>query len=153
MNRFLYHVIATAAGCGYAPLAPGTAGSIGALLLIYCFYPPWWVLGPLILVLFFLGVYTSTQMEKIYGPDPSLVVMDEVVGMSISLFFLPRNYWLFLLAFIFFRFYDIVKPPPINISQQLPGGWGIMIDDVIAGIFALITVQVCRMAYLAMVAT
>lgn len=152
MNRFLYHVIATAAGCGYVPLAPGTAGSILALILVYCFYPSWWLLGLVILVLFFLGVHTSAQMEKIYGPDPSLVVIDEVVGMSISLIYLPRNYWLFLLAFLFFRFYDIVKPPPIHISQKLPGGWGVMIDDVLAGIFALITLQVCRMAYLAMVA-
>jgi len=148
MNRFLYHVIATAAGCGYTPLAPGTAGSILALILIYYFYPPGWLLGLIILLIFFVGVHTSTQMEKMYGTDPSLVVIDEVVGMSISLIYLPRNYLLFLLAFIFFRFYDIVKPPPINFSQKLPGGWGVMIDDVIAGIFALITVQVCRIAYL-----
>jgi phosphatidylglycerophosphatase A len=147
MSRFIYHLVATALGAGYAPLAPGTAGSLLAVLLIFFFYPPSWILIVISLLLFFLGVYTSGKLEIIHGTDPSLVVIDEVVGMIISLVFLPRNWLLFLLAFIFFRFYDIVKPPPINSSQKLPAGWGIMMDDVIAGIFALLSIHLLRLLY------
>ncbi len=147
MSRFFYHLIATALGTGYAPLAPGTAGSLLALFLIYYFYPPFWLLFASILLLFFLGVYTSGKLENIHGADPSLVVVDEVVGMAISLLFLPRNWLLFLLAFLLFRLYDIVKPAPINSSQKLRAGWGIMIDDVLAGIYALVSIQILRILY------
>ena len=147
MKNFFYHLIATALGSGYAPLAPGTAGSLLAVFLIYYIFPPSWILLISILLLFFLGVYTSGKLEKIHGEDPSLVVVDEVVGMAISLLFLPRNWQLFLLAFLLFRLFDIVKPAPINSSQKLRAGWGIMIDDVLAGIYALISVQALRLGY------
>jgi phosphatidylglycerophosphatase A len=147
VRNFFYHLIATALGTGYAPLAPGTAGSLLALFLIYYFYPPSWILLLSILLLFLLGVYCSGKLEIIHGEDPSLVVVDEVVGMAISLLFLPRNWLLFLLAFLLFRFFDIVKPAPINSSQKLRAGWGIMIDDVLAGIYAIISVQILRFLY------
>jgi len=83
-------------------------------------------------------------VEKDLGHDPSIVVIDEVLGMGISLLFLPRNFWLFFIAFLLFRVFDILKPPPINLSQKLPAGWGIMIDDVIAGFYALIGVHIIR---------
>jgi phosphatidylglycerophosphatase A len=148
MKNFFYHLIATAMGSGYAPLAPGTAGSLLAVFLIYYFFPPTWILVISILLLFFLGVYTSGKLEKIHGEDPSLVVIDEVVGMALSLLFLPRNWLLFLSAFLLFRLFDIVKPAPINASQKLRAGWGIMIDDVLAGISALIAVHILRLLYI-----
>jgi phosphatidylglycerophosphatase A len=148
MKIFFYHLIATAFGSGYAPLAPGTAGSLLTVFLIYFIFPPSWILLISILLLFFLGVYTSGKLEIIHGEDPSLVVVDEVVGMAISLLFLPRNWLLFLSAFLLFRLFDIVKPAPINASQKLRAGWGIMIDDVLAGIYALISVQILRLLYI-----
>jgi phosphatidylglycerophosphatase A len=107
MSRFVYHLVATALGAGYAPLAPGTAGSLLAVLLIYFFYPPFGIVIVSGVLLFFLGVYTSGKLESMHGTDPSLVVIDEVVGMTISLLFLPRNWLLFLLAFIFLSFFYI----------------------------------------------
>jgi phosphatidylglycerophosphatase A len=137
--RFLNYVVATAFGAGFSPVAPGTAGSLIAGLLFYFLSPfPVWIFILVLIILFFAGVYTGTQIEKEKGHDPSLVVIDEFVGMGISLLFLDKDWRFYLIAFILFRFFDIVKPPPINLSQKLAGGYGIMIDDVLAGLYALI---------------
>jgi len=133
------YLIATGLGLGYSPVAPGTAGSLLGILLMYFLFPfPVWVILLTIIVLFFLGVYTGTALEKDHGPDPSNVVIDEIVGMMISLVLVPRIWWMYVVAFLVFRIFDIVKPPPINASQKLAGGWGIMIDDVLAGFYSLI---------------
>jgi phosphatidylglycerophosphatase A len=138
-------MIATAFGVGYVPLAPGTAGSILCLMIVY-FWSPLPLLGYILVLvlLFFLGVYSGNQLEKDLGHDPSIVVIDEVVGMGISLLLLPQNYMWFFIAFLLFRIFDISKPPPINFSQKLHGGWGIMMDDVIAGLYTLVLVQIIR---------
>ena len=126
---------------GKLPFAPGSWGSLGALLL--------WLLLPVtfsvhlsvIIILFVLGVYSSSRMAKYLDDhDPSEVVIDEVVGMGISLFMLPHSPGLYLLAFILFRVFDILKPSFIYRIQNLSGGWGIMLDDVLAGLitFALV---------------
>ena len=143
--KIIKYIIATAFGVGYVPLAPGTAGSILCLLIVY-FWSPLPLFGYilLLLVLFFLGVYSGSQLEKDLGHDPSIVVIDEVVGMGIGLLLLPQNYIWFFIAFLLFRLFDISKPPPINLSQKLPGGWGIMMDDVIAGLYTLVLVQMIR---------
>ena len=143
--KIFHYIVATGGGVGFFPLAPGTAGSIISLLLVYVFSPisPY-ILLLFILLFFFLGVYSSSQVEKDRGHDPSIVVIDEIVGMGIGLLFLPRNLLLFVLAFILFRVFDIFKPPPINVSQKLPLGWGVMMDDVIAGIYTLIITQFLR---------
>ncbi|MBN2365988.1 MAG: phosphatidylglycerophosphatase A [Calditrichaeota bacterium] len=146
--KLLHHIIATVFGAGYSPLAPGTAGSLLWLLLVYFFLPtvsPVYAL--LLIILLVLGVISSTAMEKWHGEDPSLVVIDELVGMGISLIFVPRSWPFFLGAFLLFRFFDIVKPWPINVSQKLRGGWGIMMDDILAGIFALIIIHLIRLFF------
>jgi phosphatidylglycerophosphatase A len=105
---------------------------------MYFLFPfPAWAVFLTIVVLFFLGVYTGTALEKDHGPDPSRVVIDEVVGMMISLALVPRIWWIYGVAFLVFRIFDIIKPPPINASQKLKVGWGIMIDDVLAGLYTL----------------
>jgi phosphatidylglycerophosphatase A len=137
--RTLNYLVATCLGAGFSPVAPGTAGSLIAVLLFYFLSPiPVWILIPVLLILFFAGVYAGTRIEKEKGKDPSIVVIDEFVGMGISLMFLEKDWRIFLIAFIFFRLFDITKPPPINLSQKLAGGYGIMIDDMLAGIYALI---------------
>ena len=127
---------------GKLPFAPGSWGSLGALLL--------WLLLPVtfsvhlsvIIILFILGVYSSHKMAKYLNEhDPSEVVIDEVVGMGISLFMLPHSLGLYLLAFILFRIFDIIKPLFIYRIQNLSGGWGIMLDDVLAGLFTFILVN------------
>ena len=137
----IWRFVATFFYLGKLPFAPGSWGSLGALLL--------WLLLPVtfsvhlsvIIILFVLGVYSSSRMAKYLDDhDPSEVVIDEVVGMGISLFMLPHSPGLYLLAFILFRVFDILKPSFIYRIQNLPGGWGIMLDDVLAGLitFALV---------------
>jgi len=137
----IWRFVATFFYLGKLPFAPGSWGSLGALLL--------WLLLPVIfsvqlsviIILFVLGVYSSSRMAKYLDDhDPSEVVIDEVVGMGISLFMLPHSPGLYLLTFILFRGFDILKPSFIYRIQNLPGGWGIMLDDVLAGFitFALV---------------
>ena len=127
---------------GKLPFAPGSWGSLGALLL--------WLLLPVtfsvhlsvIIILFVLGVYSSNKVaEDLDDHDPSEVVIDEVVGMGISLFMLQHSFWLYLLSFILFRVFDILKPSFIYRIQNLSGGWGIMLDDVLAGLLTFAIVK------------
>ncbi len=143
--KFVYYLIATGLGTGYSPIAPGTAGSLLSAVIIYYFSPvnPW-LLMVLIGLFFLAGVYSGNLVEKKHGHDPQIVVLDEMVGMAISLLFLPKNWILFVIAFILFRIFDIAKPPPVQQSQKLKGGWGIMLDDVLAGSYALLIIQLIR---------
>ena len=138
----IWRFVATFFYLGKLPFAPGSWGSLGALLL--------WLLLPVtfsvhlsvIIILFVLGVYSSSRMVKYLDDhDPSEVVIDEVVGMGISLFMLPHSLGLYLLAFILFRVFDILKPSFIYRIQNLSGGWGIMLDDVLAGLLTFTIVK------------
>ena len=138
----IWRIVATFFYLGKLPFAPGSWGSLGALLI--------WLLLPVIfsvqlsviIILFVLGVYSSSRMAKYLDDhDPSEVVIDEVVGMGISLFMLPHNFWLYLLSFILFRVFDILKPSFIYRIQNLSGGWGIMLDDVLAGLLTFTIVK------------
>jgi len=128
---------------GYVPAASGTVGSFFALLLYYFIPPlshPYFLLS-LSAITFVIGVQTSGIMEKFYGHDPAEVTVDEVVGMWTSLLFLPKNILVAGLAFFIFRFFDIMKPYPANRFDTMHGGFGIMMDDVISGIYANLIVQ------------
>ena len=139
------HLISTLFHVGYLPVAPGTVGSILALIFYYLFLTS---LDPIfiifiVLVVFIVGTIASSYVEMIDGEeDPGYIIIDEVIGMWISLIGLPTRVSLFLLAFILFRFFDIFKPFPIRESQEVGYGIGVMLDDVIAGIYTLIIVQI-----------
>lgn len=128
---------------GYSPVAPGTMGSIVALLflLIPGFSVPW-ILGPIIVITFLAGVFISTKFSTETTPDPSFVVIDEVAGMWISVIFLPHTLLSLAAAFLAFRILDIIKPFPCRRLERLPGGWGIMMDDVAAGVYANLVTRV-----------
>ena len=135
--------IATGIYSGYSPVASGTAGSlVGLLFYAIPGMERTMTLAIVTTIMFFIGSVTSGEMERIHGEDPSIVVIDEIVGMWISLLFLPKGIIVALLAFLFFRAYDIVKPPPARQSERIPHGWGIMLDDVFAAIYANISVQI-----------
>jgi phosphatidylglycerophosphatase A len=104
-------------------------------------YPPFWTSLIITTVITLIGVWSSTVMEAIWGKDPSKVVIDEVSGMAIGLLFLPVNVKYLLCAFILFRFFDIVKPLFIRKIEDLNAGWGIMGDDVLAGVYTNIILQ------------
>jgi len=141
----LIRLIGSGLYSGKSPIAPGTAGSVVGLLL-YLIIPGFngWILLGAIVPVFFIGVWTATEIEKTEGHDAGFITIDEVVGMWISLLFLPEaGLWKTVIpAFFLFRIFDIVKPFPAGRSQNLPGGWGVMVDDVFAGIYANLTFQI-----------
>ena len=130
-------MIATFFGIGYFPAAPGTAASaVAALLAWFVFGLP---LNPLIFPFFLaaIGIWSSDCFSKqINQKDPHCIVIDEVAGMALAVAGLPRSWQVYLAAFVLFRLLDIVKPGPIRRAEQLPGGWGIMTDDLLAGLAA-----------------
>jgi phosphatidylglycerophosphatase A len=141
-------VIATAFGSGYSPVAPGTAGSAVGLLLFWPLHllPAAAQVGAVV-VLFFAGVAASTRVARGVGiEDPGIVVVDEVVGMWLSLLFLPFTPVMAAAGFVLFRILDVFKPYPARQFESLPGGWGIMSDDVMAGIYANLLLRAGRLA-------
>jgi len=131
--------LATAAYCGYAPVAPGTVGS-AAGLVVYLLV--WWTRSPLvemalILGTFAIGVWSATHAERFFGTtDPGPVVIDEVLGMLVTLAFIPVGWSGALAGFCIFRVFDVIKPYPANRLEHLHGGFGIMADDAMAGIYS-----------------
>ena len=130
--------IATGGYSGYAGIVPGTVGSlVGLLLYLPLAASPVLVRLAALAALFFLGVLASSRLEGIWKiKDPSPVVIDEIVGMWIALLFVPHEIVYFFGAFVLFRLFDVIKPFPARQAELLKGGWGIMLDDVVAGIYA-----------------
>ena len=124
---------------GYAPIASGTVGSFAALLIYYIpGFENLYIILPLTFVFFLYGVYVGNKFEKVYGKDPSQCTIDEVVGTWISLILLPKTIIISLTAFFIWRILDIIKPQPARKMEKLQGGWGIMMDDVIAGFYTFL---------------
>jgi phosphatidylglycerophosphatase A len=143
--------IATCGGVGYFPIAPGTAGSVVGILLVAALgraelAPGWsWVLlGAAAVSIFVVGVWAAGRAERFFGrTDPGYVVIDEVAGQVITFLAQPEASWKWLLAgFVLFRAFDVIKPFPARQAERLPGGWGIMMDDVLAGLYSLAALAV-----------
>ncbi len=146
MKRITAYGIGTVFGCGYLPLAPGTWGSLAALLTIYFLPVP--VIYDLIILMFLFvsGIWSATFIEKDSGKhDASFIVIDEFLGQWITLIYLPQSNMILICGFILFRIFDIFKPLFISRIQNLPKGWGIIMDDVLAGIYANILMQLLVM--------
>ncbi len=138
---FITKCIATVFFSGYSPVAPGTAGSIVALIPLIIFPGMSTVTLALITISgFSIGVWASKQFERVYGDDPQIVVIDETVGMWVTMLFVPVTWFTMTAGFILFRIFDIIKPPPARQLEAIPNGWGIMLDDVAAGVYAGLTV-------------
>jgi phosphatidylglycerophosphatase A len=115
-----------------------------AVALAFYFIPGFespFIIFSISLIVLLFGIKASARMEQQYGHDPSEVTIDEVVGMWISLFLLPKNIFIALAAFFIFRIFDIIKPFPAKKFDSMHGGFGIMMDDVIAGVYANIVLQ------------
>jgi len=147
MNPKIAHLVASIFFTGKLPIAPGTWGSLVALVIWYLTIPyiSSITLIVTIVIILGLGVYTSSITEKYFKEnDPSSVVIDEWVGQWIALLFIPQSVVWGVIAFALFRIFDIWKPYPIRKLDELDGGWGIMLDDVLAGVYSLIIIQVAR---------
>ena len=135
--------LATVGGIGYVPFAPGTFGSAVGVLL-------WWLLGPsqvvqavAIVAIFGAGVWSGTVCERhCSSTDPGHVIIDEVVGMLITLFLVPVGWAGASAGFLLFRLADVVKPYPANRFESLHGGLGVMADDCMAGVYANLALRV-----------
>lgn len=130
--------VASGFGAGLSPWAPGTAGTLVAVPLV-------WVLRELPLSAwvaiaalgFFVGVFVSTRVvARLQLKDPGVIVWDEVIGFMITMLWVPVTPLSLALGFVLFRVFDIVKPPPAGQLERLPHGWGVMADDAMAGVYA-----------------
>jgi phosphatidylglycerophosphatase A len=130
--------IATGLGSGYSPIVPGTAGSlVGLLLFVPVHALPTAALLAALAAVTVAGIVASDHVARLIGiEDPGLVVIDEVAGMWVSLLFLPFTPMTAAIGFVLFRIFDVVKPFPARRLEDLPGGYGIMCDDLMAGVYA-----------------
>ncbi len=133
---------------GYSPFAPGTAGTLVAALIYiiaYQFIGPRivWVNAILLLLSLVPAVYLCGEGARHFGKeDPGSVVLDEMLGYMVTILFIPFSYTSAILAFVFFRFFDILKPWPIRKIEKIGGGLGILADDLFAGVYAAISLRV-----------
>ena len=137
-------LLATAGGVGYVPFAPGTFGSMVGVAL-WAVLPSSWITQAIVIVaLFVLGSWSGSVAEHHFGrTDPSQVVIDEVVGILMTLFLNPVGWAGALAGFLIFRVADIVKPYPSNRFERFPGGVGVMADDAMAAVYANLALRVC----------
>ncbi len=140
--------IASLAGTGFIPKAPGTWGSLFSLA-IYLILPSSWfelpahyIFAGAFVIICFFSVWISSLAEKNLGQDAPQIVIDEFCGFFLSVLFLPHTLILGVWAFILFRAFDISKPLFINSAQKLPRGWGVVMDDLAAGLVSNIILQV-----------
>lgn len=148
MDR-LYKTIATFFGLGYMPLAPGTFGALGGVAISWLLMQP--DLQPAVwdsvhislsAVAYFAGAYAAKKLEHEWGHDPSRVVIDETMGFWVSILFLPQDWRILAAGFVLFRFFDIVKPLGIRKVDRLKSHHAVMADDLLAGIYANIVLQI-----------
>jgi phosphatidylglycerophosphatase A len=136
--------VATVGYCGYFPFAPGTVGS-AAGLVVYLLV--WWTHSTavevgLIAGVFAVGIWAATAAEQYFGGiDPGPVVIDEVLGMLVTLAFMPVGIATALAGFVLFRIFDVFKPYPAGRFEQLHGGLGVMADDAMAAVYANLTLR------------
>lgn len=142
---------ATGLGTGYSPAAPGTVGTLLGVALFFLIAPPpgmacWgsYLAATLLFVLF--AIETSTAAESVFRQaDDQRIVIDEVAGYLVTMMWVPRTWELALTGFVLFRFFDIFKFGPIRRSQSLRNGWGVVADDVLAGIAACLCIHILRL--------
>jgi len=148
MNKFSEY-LSTLFGIGYFPKAPGTAGTFFAAIVYFVLPDEWfnsWQNSGIALIVILAGslisVFFVSKAEKILGHDNGKIIIDEFWGYLIAVLFLPKTLIIIIAAFVLFRIFDILKPEPVNVLQKLPAGWGVMADDIMAGIYSNIVLQV-----------
>lgn len=140
---YFFKFIASVCFIGYLPVAPGTLGSMAGLFLYQFIHKDPVFNGVFILISIILGLLTAGKVARLFEEkDPSEIIIDEFAGMLLSVYLLPATMGYMVSAFLLFRFFDIVKPKPISSLEKLKGSLGIMADDLMAGIYANVILQV-----------
>lgn len=142
----MYRISSVLATIGPIGHVPKGGGSIAAVFTVLCWYffmnDDFIVQTFATVIVFFVGVWVSNNLEKHWGKDSNKIVIDEVLGMMVALLFLPISVEVVVIGFILFRFFDITKVLGIRKTEQLHKGWGVMVDDLLAGIFSNLILQV-----------
>lgn len=135
--------LATGFYVGKIPVAPGTIGTLVAIPIMFIYWDKG-ILPQIFITLsiFFIGLWASTVVVGEKKEDPDYVVIDEIAGYMVSMIGVPFNPLYLAIAFVLFRLYDIFKPPPIKKFEELPSGLGIMADDIMAGLYVLVIMQI-----------
>lgn len=146
-NRTFFLLLGTGFGSGYCPLAPGTAGTVVGVFFFWCFSK----FSPLLYLLtlasfIFLSAWIAEGAEKFFQQnDAQTIVIDEITGFLVTMLWIPFTVINVGIGFLIFRILDILKPYPAGwIDRNLAGGWGIVLDDVAAGIYANLILQGLR---------
>lgn len=146
----VHEILSSFFGIGFIKKGGGTVAAIATALiwLVAVAVPDTWMVIGSVLVVIVYGIWAGNEVEKKWGKDSSKVVIDEVAGMLVALLFIPVSFVNVLLALGLFRFFDILKPLMIRRLEKLPGGWGVMGDDVLAGIYSNIVLQLILLLHL-----
>jgi len=138
----VYKLIATVCGAGYLPFAPGTWGSLAGLFFFLVLSRNSLACFLVFAALFAAGKISADKMETETGrTDPSEIVIDEFVGIFFVFMYIPLTPFFIATGFVIYRIMDIFKPPPIKSLEKLKGGWGVMLDDVLAGIYTCLVLH------------
>ena len=143
MNRIVL-VLATGFGAGFSPLVPGTAGTLAAIpLYLILSSIPFPIYEWTIVAFFFLSCWISDKAQSYWGTkDDRRIVIDEIMGFLVTMLWVPKTLFFIAAGFILFRFFDILKPFPIRRLEQLKSGYGVVLDDVLAGIYSNIFLHI-----------
>jgi phosphatidylglycerophosphatase A len=143
MDRF-FLFLAAGFGAGYVLIAPGTAGTLVAIPIFLVFSSiPFPLYELTILTFFFFASWISGEAERCWErKDDPRIVIDEIMGYLITMLWLPKTTLFIIFGFFLFRFFDIVKPPPIRLLEKVKGGYGVVLDDVLAGVYSNIVLQI-----------
>jgi len=143
MNRFLLF-FSTGFGAGFSPIAPGTMGTLVAIpiyLFLSAIPSPFYELT--VITFFFFSSWISDKAQRYLGErDSTRIVIDEIMGFLITMLWVPKTTLFIIIGFFLFRFFDIVKPPPIRLLERVKGGYGVVLDDVLAGVYSNIILQI-----------
>ena len=137
-------------GAGRSPIVPGTVGTLASLPLVIVtgyFLPTWGYLAVTAIVIA-VSIWSAGVAARVLGAhDPGFVVIDETAGLFITMIALPITPWMVVGGFFMFRLFDILKPPPADRAERLPGGLGIVLDDLIAGVYANLALRAADLLY------
>ena len=137
--RAIIRVIASGLYVGYSPVAPGAMGSLLGVLIYFFLYKHPHILIFVTICLFVIGFLVSAKAEKVFNEkDSGKIVIDEIASMCLVCLFLKPGWFMLIVGFLLFRFFDVAKPPPIRKIEKLSGSLGIMLDDVIAAVYTII---------------
>lgn len=137
--------LATGGYVGYAPFASGTFGSLVGLPIVYLLSKTTWLQATGMAAILILGSVWIAHLaeQQLNAKDPGCIVIDEIAGMCVTMLYIPLTITTGLAGFFLFRLFDVIKPPPARqMEKRLKGGWGVVMDDVVAGVMANIVLQI-----------